>query len=109
MTDLDYLNHAEKALAAIELVCDRINDATDADIDNQRTGGMITLTFANHSQIIINLQKPLQEIWMAARSGGFHYKLVNGQWLDTKTGDELFAALTRSATDQAGQAVVFSS
>ena len=109
MTDLDYLNHAEKALAAIELACDRINDASDADIDNQRTGGMITLTFANHSQIIINLQKPLQEIWMAARSGGFHYKLVNGQWLDTKTGDELFAALTRSATDQAGQAVVFSS
>ncbi len=108
MTDLDYLNHAEKALAAIELACDRINDASDADIDNQRTGGMITLTFGNHSQIIINLQKPLQEIWMAARSGGFHYKLVNGQWLDTKTGDELFAALTQSATDQAGQAVVFS-
>ena len=46
MTDLDYLNHAEKALAAIELACDHINDASDADIDNQRTGGMITLTFA---------------------------------------------------------------
>ena len=54
MTDLDYLNHAEKALAAIELACDHINDASDADIDSQRTGGMITLTFANRSQIIIN-------------------------------------------------------
>jgi CyaY protein len=114
MTDLDYLNHAEKALAAIELACDRINDASDADIDNQRTGGMITLTFANRSQIIINLQKPLQEIWMAARSGGYHYKFNSGeagtgQWLDTKTGDEFFAALTKSASEQAGQAVVFSS
>ncbi len=28
---------------------------------------MVTLTFANRSQIIVNLQKPLQEIWMAAR------------------------------------------
>ena len=109
MTDLDYLNHAEKALAAIELACDHINDATDADIDNQRTGGMITLTFANRSQIIINLQKPLQEIWLAARSGGFHYKFDSGFWLDTKSGDEFFAALTKYASEQSGQAVVFSS
>ena len=109
MTDLDYLNHAEKALAAIELACDRINDASDADIDNQRTGGMITLTFANRSQIIINLQKPLQEIWMAARAGGFHYKFSSDKWLNTKDGSEFFSALTQYASEQAGQWVVFSS
>ena len=109
MTDLDYLNHAEKALAAIELACDRINDASDADIDNQRTGGMITLTFANRSQIIINLQKPLQEIWMAARSGGYHYKFNSGQWLNTKDGSEFFTALTQYASEQSGQPVAFSS
>jgi CyaY protein len=119
MTDLDYLNHAEKALAAIELACDRINDASDADIDNQRAGGMITLTFANRSQIIINLQKPLQEIWMAARSGGYHYKFNSGEagtgepgrglWLDTKSGDEFFATLTKYASEQSGQRVNFNS
>ena len=109
MTDLDYLNHAESALRAVELACDRINDATDADIDNQRSGGMITLTFANKSQIVINLQKPLQEIWLAARAGGFHYKCVDGRWLDTKSAAEFFEVLSREATDQAGQAVQFSS
>ncbi|MFI5447306.1 iron donor protein CyaY [Polaromonas sp. UC242_47] len=108
MTDLDYLDHAEAALKAIEMACDRINDETEADIDNQRTGGMITLTFANRSQIVINLQKPLQEIWMAARAGGFHYKLINGQWTDTKDASELFARLSRHASEQAGQALVFS-
>ena len=107
MTELDYLDHAEAALSAIEAACDRINDETDADIDNQRTGGMITLTFANRSQIIINLQKPLQEIWMAARAGGFHYKFVDGQWRDTKDAGELFAGLSRYASEQAGQALVF--
>lgn len=109
MTDLDYLNHAEKALAAIEKACDRINDASDADIDNQRTGGMITLTFANRSQIIINLQKPLQEIWMATRAGGFHYTFNSNQWLNTKDSSEFFAALTQYASEQCGQPVVFSS
>ena len=68
------MDRAEAALAAIERGCDRINDATDADIDNQRVGGMITITFRNGSQMIVNLQKPLQEIWLAARSGGYHYR-----------------------------------
>jgi CyaY protein len=107
MTDLDYLNHAEKALAAIELACDHINDTSDADIDNQRSGGMITLTFANRSQIIINLQKPLQEIWMATQAGGFHYKLNSGQWLNTKDTSEFFTELTKYASQQAGQEVTF--
>ncbi|MES2912098.1 MAG: iron donor protein CyaY [Pseudomonadota bacterium] len=107
MTELEYLEHAEAALKAVELACDRINDDTDADIDNQRTGGMVTLTFSNHSQIIINLQKPLQEIWMAAKAGGFHYKFNGSQWLDTKDASEFFAGLSRYASEQAGQALTF--
>ena len=70
MTDLEYMDQAECLLAAVERGCDAINDATDADLDNQRVGGMITLVFSNGSQIIVNLQKPLQEVWLAARSGG---------------------------------------
>ena len=107
MTDLEYLDHAERALSAVEDACDRINDDADSDIDNQRTGGMITLTFENRSQIIINLQKPLQEIWMAARAGGFHYKFNGNQWLDTKDASEFFDGLSRYATQQAGQPLVF--
>ncbi|MDB5890343.1 MAG: cyaY [Polaromonas sp.] len=107
MTDLEYLDHAEQALEAIELACDELNDATDADIDNQRTGGMITLTFANRSQIIINLQKPLHEIWMAARAGGYHYKFDGGAWKDAKNGGEFFNDLTRCASEQAGSPLRF--
>ena len=108
MTDLEYLQAAEQVLAQVELACDRINDTTDADIDNQRVGGMVTLLFANKSQIVINLQKPLHEIWLAAQAGGFHYQLDNGQWLDTKGHGEFFAHLNQLASAQAGQALDFS-
>ena len=107
MTDLEYQDQAERVLAAIETACDGINDDTEADIDNQRTGGMITLTFSNHTQIIINQQKPLQEIWMAAKAGGFHYKLDSKQWLETKDSSEFFANLSRCASAQAGQPLLF--
>ncbi len=108
MTDPEYMDCAEAALEAIERGCDRINDATDADIDNQRVGGMITITFRNGSQLIVNLQKPLQEIWLAARSGGYHYRHDGRAWVDTKTREEFFANLTREATAQAGQSLEFS-
>ncbi|RYF61388.1 MAG: iron donor protein CyaY [Comamonadaceae bacterium] len=103
MTDQEYLDRAETALAAIERACDRINEDTEADIDNQRTGGMITLTFVNRSQIVVNLQPPLHEIWLAAQTGGYHYKHDGAQWCDTKTGEELFAVLSREVSRQAGQ------
>lgn len=107
MTDTEYMNHAEALLARVEAGCDRINDATDADVDNQRVGGMITLTFAGGSQIIVNLQKPLHEVWMAARSGGFHYKFDGREWLDTKGNGEFFANLSKYASEQAGRPLAF--
>ena len=106
MTDLDYQNHAEALLKAVEAQCDRINDETDADIDNQRVGGMVTLSFTNRSQIIINLQKPLQEVWMATRAGGFHYKF-DSQWHSTREGTEFFTDLSRYASEQAGSTLIF--
>lgn len=107
MTDLEYMDQAEALLARIEASCDRLNEATDADLDNQRVGGMITLTFSNGSQIIVNTQKPLHEIWMAAKAGGFHYRFDGRQWLDTKGAGEFFANLTQHASQQAGQRLEF--
>ncbi len=108
MTDTEFMDLAEQVLKAVESSCDRINDNTQADIDNQRSGGMITLVFVNRSQIVINLQKPLHEIWLAAKCGGFHYHFDGEQWLDTKGQGEFFAGLSRYASEQAGLALRFS-
>ena len=107
MTDLEYMDQAERLLTQVEASCDRINDETDADIDNQRVGGMVTLTFRNRSQIVINLQKPLHEVWLAARCGGFHYKCDAGRWLDTKGQGEFWESLSRYASEQSGQTLHF--
>ncbi len=107
MTDLEYMDRAEALLRGVEAGCDRLNDETDADIDNQRVGGMVTLTFSNRGQIIVNLQKPLQEVWMAARAGGFHYKFDGQRWMDTKGQGEFFEHLSRYASEQAGTPLDF--
>ena len=104
MTDSDYLTRAEAVLAAI----DRAVDDGDADIEAERSGNVLTLEFENGSKIIVNLQPPMQEIWIAAKAGGFHFKFVDGQWLDTRNGREFFESLSEYATQQAGERVQFS-
>lgn len=108
MTDLEYMDQAERLLKAVEAACDRINAATDADIDNRRSGGVVTLQCPNGSQIVVNLQKPLQEVWLAARAGGFHFKWDGQQWLASRDGREFYATLSACATEQTGLALVFS-
>ena len=109
MTDLEFMDRAERLLLAVEQTCDRLNEETDADLDAQRSGGMVTLAFANRSQIVINLQKPLHEVWMAARSGGFHYRFDEEKkaWMDTKGAGEFFANLTQYASEQSAMSLEF--
>ena len=73
------------------------------DIDTQRTGGLLELSFPDGSKIVVNTQPPLHEVWLAARAGGFHYRWVAGRWLDTRDGSEFFAALSQHASAQAGK------
>ncbi|HEY3597338.1 MAG TPA: iron donor protein CyaY, partial [Paraburkholderia sp.] len=90
MSDSDYLSRAEAVLAAIE----RALDYTDADVEFERNGNVLTLEFANGSKIIVNLQPPMHEIWIAAKSGGFHFRFVDDAWRDTRNDTEFFAALS---------------
>ncbi|MEM5439713.1 iron donor protein CyaY [Paraburkholderia diazotrophica] len=101
MSDSEYLTRAEAVLTAIE----RALDDTDADIEFERSGNVLTLEFENGTKIIVNLQPPMQEIWIAAKSGGYHFRYVDGEWRDTRNGTEFYASLSEYATQQAGEPV----
>jgi CyaY protein len=109
MTDLEFLTQAEALLKTVEIRCDQINEELDIDLDNQRVGSMVTLTFADRSQIVINLQKPLHEVWMASKSGGYHYKWQNNSWQDTKGQGEFFSHLSAQASIHSNQTLYFKS
>jgi CyaY protein len=108
MTDPEFMDRAEALLQTVEVCCDKMNEMDDVDIDNQRVGSMVTLSFPNRSQIIINLQKPLHEVWIAARSGGYHFRWQDGVWEDTKGQGEFFVTLSKDASAQAGLPLNFS-
>ncbi len=94
-SDFNFRLAAEAVLDRIEQLCDTINDRELLDIDNQRTGSMLTLTFPDTSQIIINLQPPLQEVWLACIDGGFHFRYNGSYWQDTKSDTEFFSLLSQ--------------
>lgn len=101
------MNETEFNLA-VDTILRAIEDAVDAldtDIDVETSTGILTLTFENHSQIIVNRQNATREIWVAARSGGFHCGYQGNDWVCRKTGETLPALLSRVCSEQAGVAL----
>ena len=109
LTDAEYHRLAGATLARIEAALDRWLQDDVVDIDSQRTGGLLELSFPAGSKIVINTQPPLHEMWLAARAGGYHFKWADGAWRDTRDGVEFFERLSREASAQAGRALDFSS
>jgi CyaY protein len=107
LSDSDYRRLAEPVPAAVEAATDRWLQDDTIDIDCRRTGGMLELSFPNGSKIVVNLQPPLHEIWLAAQAGGYHYRWAAGRWLDTRDGSEFYAALSALASQQGGVPLEF--
>jgi CyaY protein len=107
LTDAEYQAQTQALLARIEAQADRWLQDDVIDIDTNRTGGLLELSFPDGSKIIINTQPPLHEVWMAAKAGGFHYRWADGAWVDTRDGSEFVAALSRHASLQGGRPLSF--
>jgi iron donor protein CyaY len=107
LSDSEYHARTHAVLAAVEARVDELLQSDVVDIDTSRTGGLLELTLPNRSKIVINTQPPLHEIWLAARRGGYHYKYVEGRWLDTRSGRDFFEMLSECVSEQAGCPVSF--
>jgi CyaY protein len=88
MNESEFNLLADAALAKIETACDACG------VDVNRSGNLLEVEFDSGSKIIVNRHDINQEIWVAAKSGGFHYSWQNGMWTSQRDGSELFANLT---------------
>ena len=96
--------------AAAERVLERIEQALEesgVDADTElKEGGVLEIEFGDGSRMVINRHGAAREIWVAARSGGFHFRWDGSAWRDTRDGSELFAALSRLVSAHSGQPVL---
>lgn len=102
MNESEFHRAVEAALARIEAA---VEAAEGPDVDLE--AGILTVECADGSRVIVNRQTPNREIWVAARSGGFHFAWRDGAWRDTRSGEELFAALAGVIERQCGVRVDF--
>ncbi len=103
MNESEFETAADETIAALE----RAFEAAAPDADVQTKGpGMLEVEFEDGSKMIINRHGAAREIWVAARSGGFHFRRDGALWRDTRDGTELFDAVSRLASLQAGTPVI---
>jgi len=103
MTETEFNQLIDDVLMQIEDALDEL----DIDIDYESAGGILTIVMENKSQIIINRQISAMQLWLAARSGGFHfdYNETSG-WQDDRSGELFKDALNRCLTEQSDEKIV---
>ncbi len=102
MNDREFNALADRALKRIEAGLER----SDADLDFEMVSdSVLEIEFSDRSRIIVNRHDAEQEIWVAARSGGFHSHWDGSNWQDTRHDEDLMAALSRLVSEQAGEPI----
>lgn len=107
LSDAEYRQRTHAILSAVESQLDAWLEDDTIDIDTHRSGGLLELSFPDGSKIVLNTQPPLQELWMAARAGGFHFRWAGDAWRDTKDGVAFHARLSEMSSLQAGRPLAF--
>jgi iron-sulfur cluster assembly protein CyaY len=103
MTETEFESLAGAALAALESAFEA--SLPDADVQT-KAAGVLEIEFDDGSKMVINRHGAAREIWVAAKSGGFHFRHDGTVWRDTRDGTELFAAVSKLASQQGGAPVV---
>ncbi len=103
MTESEFETLADAALTAVE----RALEASGVDADTQTKGsGVLEIEFDDGSRMVLNRHGAARELWVAARSGGFHFRHDGRAWRDTRDGTEFFAALSKLVSAQSGSPVI---
>jgi iron-sulfur cluster assembly protein CyaY len=105
MTESEFEALAGAALVALESAFEA--GAPDADVQTKGSG-VLEIEFEDGSKMVINRHGAAREIWVAAKSGGFHFRHDGSVWRDTRDGTELFAAVSKLVSQQGGTPVVLS-
>ncbi len=105
MTESEFLARADAILDKIHEQADSWFEDLDIDLDASRSGQVLTIVFNQKTHVVVNSQAPLQEMWVAAPSGGFHYRFDDNHWVDTRDGTRLEDNLSAIFSDITGQAL----
>ena len=102
MDDSEFNRLADTALKQIETALE--NSGADLDF-SMVSSGVLEIELGDGSKIIVNRHSVAQEVWVAARSGGFHFRWDGQAWRDTRDSSELMSALSALITRQSGETI----
>jgi len=103
LNESEFVALSDRVLGAIGAAIDQSGE----DLDWSENDGVLTIECSDGSRLIVNRHTPNREIWVAARSGGFHFHVDRDRWRDSRSGEELSAALTRLLRLQANTTIEF--
>jgi CyaY protein len=105
MNDTQFHQLADKLMSNIEQAIDNYDG--DSDIDYEINGNVMTISFENDSKIIINRQESMHQVWLATKTGGYHFDYQEPGWRCDRSGEDFIKILSEAITLQSGETLIF--
>jgi CyaY protein len=99
MTEAQFRPLAQAAINAVRRAC----DVHDPDVVEAVTDGdVVKLSFASGQPFVLNMQRPVREMWLAADRQAWHFRYDGAHWRDKRSGEELFATIALRVKERCG-------
>ncbi len=103
MTETEFNEQVDETLLNIEEALDE----AETDMDYVTVGGVLTITTEQGIKIIFTRQAPVSQLWVATPGGGFHFDLVDDQWVRDSDALALPQFLQQTLHEYAGEELIF--
>lgn len=92
-------------------VIERVRKALDAQdpdvVEAVMEAEVLKIAFPRQTPFVLNTQRPVREVWLAADRQAWHFRYDGAKWVDKKgTGAELFTTLGELVSRKVGATIV---
>ncbi len=102
MNTSEFNDQIDETLLAIEEAIEDLIQESDLDLDYVTSAGILTISLGAGGKLILNRQAPVKQLWLAAKSGGYHLDWNNGEWYTDRDNEPLTELFNRVFTEQTG-------
>jgi CyaY protein len=102
LSDSAFDHVADKLLNGL---LDQMADLEDESLDVELESGVLTIAFDTGVKYVVNSHRAARQIWASADSTAWHFEPRNGQWISTKTKEDLYDVLEERLSNRLGRRI----
>lgn len=86
--------------SALKSILAQLDEVDTDDMDARLSEGNLAVSFESGGTFVLSQQTPTRELWLSANLRAWHFRQVEGRWLERDSGEPMAELLSRLFSDK---------